>query len=110
MQCIQSNEYARNSTLFILGPDVKAPAAGEMLFEVSNRAPVDSEFCFASIKEGLTKQGTYVLQYEVQPALPGQPALTSSIKVAVSAGQPVSLEVQVGIQPRSLASDCAHCL
>lgn len=72
-----------------------------MLFEVFNRAPADKEFQFAAIKESLTKHGTYVLQYEVQPALPGQPPLTSCIRVAVSAGEPVSLEVQVGLSPHS---------
>ena len=62
---------------------------------MTNRAPSNKEFHFGPMMKILNQHGTYVLQYEVQPALPGQSPLTATIKVAVAAGQPVSLEVQV---------------
>ena len=74
---------------------VIATLAGDLLVELANRAPVKDDFHFASIEEGLTVRGTYVLQYEVQPCLPGLPALTSCTIVTVAAGQPISLELQV---------------
>lgn len=73
--------------------------AGDLILEVANRAPVKDDFQFASIAEGLSGRGKYVLQYEVQPQLPGLPALTSCTRVQVAAGQPISLEIQV--QPQS---------
>ena len=69
--------------------------AGDLLVEIANRAPVKDDFQFASIEEGLSVRGTYVLQYEVQPCLPGLPSLTSCTVVTVAAGQPISLELQV---------------
>lgn len=69
--------------------------AGDLILEVANRAPVKDEFQFTSIQEGLEVQGTYVLQYEVQPHLPGLPALTSCTTVVVAAGHQISLELQV---------------
>ena len=70
-------------------------SAGELILEVSNRAPKHESFDFASIQEGMQTSGTYVLQYELQPSLPGQPPLTSCTRVVVSAGHPVTLELQV---------------
>ena len=63
--------------------------------ELANRTPIKDDFQFASIQEGLSVRGMYVLQYEVQPSLPGLPALTSCTTIAVAAGQPTSLELQV---------------
>jgi len=70
-------------------------AAGELILEVSNRAPSHEAFEFGSIQEGMQTGGTYVLQYELQPSLPGQPPLASCTKLTVSAGPPVTLELQV---------------
>ena len=69
--------------------------AGDLILEVANRAPVKDDFQFASIGEGLNVRAKYVLQYEVQPQLPGLPALTSCTRVQVAAGDPISLEIQV---------------
>lgn len=69
--------------------------AGDLILEVANRAPVKDDFQFASIGEGLSVRARYVLQYEVQPQLPGLPALTSCTRVQVAAGDPISLEIQV---------------
>ena len=79
----------RNDTNLRLG------LAGDLILEIANRVPVKDEFQFTSIEEGLKVQGTYVLQYEVQPHLPGLPALTSCTTVVVAAGHPISLELQV---------------
>ncbi|KAL3158051.1 hypothetical protein ABBQ32_011660 [Trebouxia sp. C0010 RCD-2024] len=68
------------------------PSKGDLIQEVSNRIPVKEDFQFSSI--AVRQQGTYVLQYEVQPHLPGLPALTACTTVAVSAGLPISLELQ----------------
>ena len=70
-------------------------AAGDLIVEIANRTPVKDSFQFGSIAEGLHVRGTYVLQYEVQPSLPGLPALTHCTTVLVAAGQPISLELQV---------------
>ena len=70
-------------------------ATGELISEVSNRAPNHEVFEFGSIQEGLQTSGTYVLQYELQPSLPGQPPLASCTRVNISAGPPVTLELQV---------------
>jgi len=74
--------------------------AGELILEVSNRTPVKEAYQFASIQEGLHTSGVYVLQYEMQPSLPGQPPLASCTRLTVGTGQPVSFELQV-IAPRS---------
>ena len=73
-------------------------ATGELVLEVSNRSPNHEVFEFGSIQEGMQTSGTYVLQYELQPSLPGQsplPPLASCTKVTVLAGPPVTLELQV---------------
>lgn len=70
-------------------------ATGELVLEVSNRCPNHEVFEFGSIQEGMQTSGTYVLQYELQPSLPGQPPLASCTKVTVLAGPPVTLELQV---------------
>ncbi|KAL0055143.1 hypothetical protein WJX82_007626 [Trebouxia sp. C0006] len=73
---------------------VMDPSKGELVLEVSNRCPNHEVFEFGSIQEGMQTSGTYVLQYELQPSLPGQPPLASCTKVTVLAGPPVTLELQ----------------
>lgn len=75
------------------GQPLPASTAGDLILEVSNRTPVKDDFQFASI--AVSQHGTYVLQYEVQPHPAGLTALTACTTVAVRAGLPISLELQV---------------
>ena len=63
--------------------------------EIANHNPVQDAYQFGAIQDSLVSSGVYVLQYEMQPSLPGQTPLVCCTKLNVLADQPVSLQLQV---------------
>ncbi len=51
-------------------------------------------FWFARIEHGLRRAGTYRLEYEMSPAVPGRPALTLAVELLVAVGPAVGFEIQ----------------
>ncbi len=65
------------------------------LLEVHNRTPCGEAFRFEPIQRGLTRAGTYRLEYELQPALPGVGLLTMAAELRVFPGPLARFDVQV---------------
>jgi hypothetical protein len=51
-------------------------------------------FWFARIEHGLRRAGTYRLEYEMSPAVPGRPALTLAVELLVAVGPAVGFDIQ----------------
>lgn len=76
-----------------------------MLLEVHNRTPCGEAFRFEPIRDGLSRAGTYRLQYELQPALPGIGLLTMVAELHVTPGPLARFDVQAS-EPHLIASAC----
>jgi hypothetical protein len=71
-----------------------AARAGELVLEAVNRTPLRDMFWFARIEHGLRRAGTYRLEYEMSPAVPGRPPLTLAVELLVATGPAVGFEIQ----------------
>jgi hypothetical protein len=70
--------------------------AAELVLEVENKTPLRDSFKFARLMDGMCIAGGYVLQYEMQPCLPGGP-LTLEVQLTVAPGPTAQVLIQVSI-------------
>lgn len=75
--------------------------AGTLIIEVPNHTPNKDSFRFERIENGLKLAGSYRLEYELQPQLPGKGLLTITTELIVSPGPLSSFDVQVIYYPTS---------
>ncbi len=76
--------------------DYCLPLAAELVLEVENKTPLRDSFKFARLMDGICIAGSYVLQYEMQPCLPGGP-LTLEVQLTVAPGPAAQVLIQVSI-------------
>ncbi len=76
--------------------------AGVLIIEVHNHTPNKDCFRFERIENGLKKAGSYRLDYELQPCLPGKGPLTISTQLIVSSGPLACFDLQVTLAWRRL--------
>jgi hypothetical protein len=80
-----------------------ACCAGEKLVEVENRTPMQDTFCFNPMRNGLRHPGRYVLEYRLQPDVPGRAPVQIAVRILVEPGRPAAFQVEV---PRMWALTC----
>lgn len=90
------------------------------MLEVPNHTPNKDSFRFERIENGLKVAGSYRLEYELRPVLPGKGPLTISTHLIVSPGPLARFDVRVrrpaarplsildGLQPTHQESGCFY--
>ena len=66
---------------------------------IPNKAPTKGgRYHFDAIEDQLSEPGTYVLQFQVSPLLPGRRPLQLCAPIIVAAGPPQSFDIKVGLK------------
>lgn len=60
-----------------------------------NRSAVNGSFQFSRIADQLSEPGTYILQFQLSPTLPGKSPISLVTRIVVSPGGPVAFDIKV---------------
>ena len=74
---------------------VLSDTTGYVLLTVPNRSPLHGSYQFSRITDQLSEPGTYILQFQLSPALPGRASISLVTQIVVSPGDPAAFDIKV---------------